>query len=831
MLNAEKLEALYQAKKFSANTRMVIDRIRAGNPSRATRGGRRNVICRYPSRKMGFVLQAESHQNELAAIYMWEYDPNVYEMYDQPEAIKLTYEKQGKTVSFHHTPDFFVIAEDFVGWVECKTEEDLVKLAKKYPERYQWVGEQWISPPGKATAATVGLEYRIRSSAENDWGLIRNLEFLADYLHVDCPSPLEEQIKQARKLFERDAWRPLRELTVESDQLSSDTVYKLICNGVIYANLCYRPLTDEFAMVFRDEEAFDAYRLQAQGQANKPAALTFDIRVGQQLAWDNKVWEVVAAGKTNVELLNKDGDLRSLNWSAVDEMISDGRITGVSSAATRKSCLQTASVLEMAEAMRRTKILDAARRGEPVNVSDRTLRRYEKRFREAEAMCGKGFEGLVPRFHLRGSTQSKLDTAVLELFAQYMEECRRKKVAVGMPRRHANFRDRCEQGSLTPPSLKTFRKWVLGHRGRHETVLQYEGHRSAYALESFNWHGTGGFPPHGEHPFDVAHIDHTLVDLSQVNPKIENERKRAWLTVMIGARDRVVLSYYLTYSPPSAVSCMMVMRECVRRHGRVPSTIVVDGGKEFHSTYFDTLLAYLEITKKTRPAARPRFGSVMERLFGVANQTLVHELLGNTRLLRDVRKCTATHDPRRLAVWTIETTDTLIQAWLDNAYHCVEHGGLKAVPMEVFKAGLVEFGLREHRRIAYTRDFIIQCLPVIGHGRSMIHIGKGIKHYDKYYWCEAFRQPALERTKVIARYDPFDITRVYAWVDGEWRTCVRQGASLHEHLTDAERRNWSIVEEMLFREQDERRLSQNKVREQFSRVYINKMQSLLQGLR
>jgi hypothetical protein len=42
----------------------------------------------------------------------------------------------------------------------------------------------------------------------------------------------------------------------------------------------------------------------------------------------------------------------------------------------------------------------------------------------------------------------------------------------------------------------------------------------------------------------------------------------------------------------------------------------MDGGKEFESIYFETLLARCEVTKKTRPPAKARFGSTCERIFG-----------------------------------------------------------------------------------------------------------------------------------------------------------------------------------------------------------------------
>jgi putative transposase len=43
--------------------------IRRCNPARRVGGGRRNVPGRYPSRKMGAVVQFESHRVELPFVY------------------------------------------------------------------------------------------------------------------------------------------------------------------------------------------------------------------------------------------------------------------------------------------------------------------------------------------------------------------------------------------------------------------------------------------------------------------------------------------------------------------------------------------------------------------------------------------------------------------------------------------------------------------------------------------------------------------------------------------------------------------------------------------
>src|SRR4029450_8040629 len=60
-----------------------------------------------------------------------------------------------------------------------------------------------------------------------------------------------------------------------------------------------------------------------------------------------------------------------------------------------------------------------------------------------------------------------------------------------------------------------------------------------------------------------------------------------------------------------------------------------------------------ECTKKTRPPAKARFGSVCERLFGTTNTQFVYCLSGNTQITRDVRVVTASVDPKNCAVWTL----------------------------------------------------------------------------------------------------------------------------------------------------------------------------------
>jgi len=77
---------------------------------------------------------------------------------------------------------------------------------------------------------------------------------------------------------------------------------------------------------------------------------------------------------------------------------------------------------------------------------------------------------------------------------------------------------------------------------------------------------------------------------------------RCWVTFLTDAFSRSLLALYLSYDPPSYRSCMMVLRDCVRRHHRLPQMIVSDGGAEFYSIYYETLLAKYECHQKRKTA-------------------------------------------------------------------------------------------------------------------------------------------------------------------------------------------------------------------------------------
>ena len=343
----------------------------------------------------------------------------------------------------------------------------------------------------------------------------------------------------------------------------------------------------------------------------------------------------------------------------------------------------------------------------------------------------------------------------------------------------------CEQQGIPHLSTSTFYSRLRKRRG-YEQTKKRRGAKAAYALQPWVWELAQSTPRHGDRPLAIVHIDHTQLDIELRSSATGRLLGRPWGTLLMDAYSRRILAVYLTFDAPSYRSCMMALRICVSRFGRFPQTVVVDGGQEFHSVYFDTLLARYCCVKKTRPGGKPRFGSVIERLFGTTNTELIFNLLGNTQAAKQVRQLTKAIDPKRQAVWTLGDLYIFLQEWAYSIYDQGEHEALGTTPREAYVQGMSQAGEREHRQIPYSEEFLMATRPSTPRGEATVQPGKGIKVNYLYYWSDAFRNPEVERTKVPVRYDPFDIGVAYAYVQGRWVKCISQYYSIFEGRSEKE---------------------------------------------
>jgi putative transposase len=217
---------------------------------------------------------------------------------------------------------------------------------------------------------------------------------------------------------------------------------------------------------------------------------------------------------------------------------------------------------------------------------------------------------------------------------------------------------------------------------------------------------------------------------------------------------------------------MMVMRLCVKRYGRLPTAITVDGGPEFRSVYFEQLLALYRVRKHQRPSWEPRFGSPLERLFGTMDTSFLYHLLGNTQASRHPRSMTKATDPERHAVWTLPDLAEQVQQWADEEYDTIVHPALHMTPRDAYTQSMERDGERDHKRIPYDDRFKKATFPTTQKGKALVQPGKGVRMNYLDYWCDEMRDRAVERTSVAVRYDPFDVTVGFAWINKQWRKCI-----------------------------------------------------------
>jgi len=781
MLTETALFQLYQNLNLSQEARQIITEIRSSPPVRRVRSAAGNVSVRYPSRKMGVTIQAESHRNELAGIYEKEYDPETLEYYDQPSRIKLTYEaKNGRRVGIWHTPDYFVIRSDSIGWEEWKTEAELLRLAEQMPHRYVREETTWRCPPGEEHAAQFGFFYRVRSSAGIDWVLQRNLLFLEDYLRSGNEELDDEIVCSITSWVTEHPSITLQEL-LAIGKASNDVLFTMIAQGELYVDLRAVSLAEPGRVrVFRDPDTAQGYAVISSASSEDHPFVT--VALGASVVWDGHIWTIVNLGATQATLLATDGTLIDLPQTTFESLVKAGRLSN-----SRKSkladkhrvvheLLAKASPRDFEEANRHYAIIKPWLEGRPINTQStprRTIRDWIGKWRKAETRYGCGYVGLLSHHQAKGNYQQKLPDRVLKLLEMFIledyESLKQKtKIAV-----YGVLVRKCEEQGVAAPSYKTFAQ-AIQNRPRREQVQKRQGKRAAYQHEAFYQELSLTTPRHGDRPFEIGHIDHTQLDIELVCSQTGRNLDRPWGTFLSDAFSRRLLAVTLTFDSPSYRACMMVLRECVQRHSRLPQIVVVDGGREFESVYFETLLARYERSKKTRPGAKPRFGSVCERLFGTTNTRFIYNLLGNTQITRNVRQVTKSVSPQEQACWTFSRFYTRLCEWAYEVYDTLEHPTLGQSPRDAFAMGMTQGGQRLQRLIPYDETFRMLTLPTTRKGTAKVMPHLGVKINALCYWSDALLDPEVEKTQVPVRYDPFDAGIAYAFIKGRWVQCLSE---------------------------------------------------------
>jgi putative transposase len=731
-LDGTALLAYFRQFGFSQVTQELLTSLRSSPPSRTPGAHRGNMPVWYPSKKMQCIIKAESAKVEFAFLLAAEHDDAVLEIWDQPPSIPLEYlDKRGRLQRPMHTADYFVFGREECGWIECKPTEELLRLEKTRPNRFVR-DEQgvWHCPPGETFAATYGLTYRVWSSDQINWIAQDNAIYLEDYyqnleqLHVP-----EQTLAVLFQLVDGQPGITLADLRQVAEDIPADLINIAIARHDLYVDLSrYRLSEPAHTPVFRQEHS-----------TPEPARPMLDDSEPLSLSTATPLY-LTPEGQALLEQA-KDADLATAifrNRVIHPEQYDD-------------------------EEQARTAQARAA-------VPARTRRRWQQWYREAETTYGNGFLGLLPRYHNCGGNR-KISSEVIDLIHQVLET--HYDTVRRAPKRGAygEYLKCSEERTLKPVSQWTFYLEAQRHKAAYEQRLSREGARAAYPLKDYVRNQEQTMSRHGTYAWGLAHIDHTELDLVLCDSRTGQVLGKCWLTLLILASPRRIAAFYLTFDPPSYRSCMMTLRLCVKRYGRLPTALVVDGGPEFQSVYFEQLLALYRVRKQQRPSAEPRFGSPQERLFGSLDTEFLYHLLGNTQATQKPRQMTRETDPKRQAVWTLPRLAERVQQWADEEYDTMRHPVLGMTPRRAYERSIECDGLRAHKQIPYDETFRMATFPTTRKGTAKVVPGVGVRINHLDYWCEAMRDPMVEGTQGQVRYDPFDVSVGFTYIDHKWRKC------------------------------------------------------------
>jgi putative transposase len=354
------------------------------------------------------------------------------------------------------------------------------------------------------------------------------------------------------------------------------------------------------------------------------------------------------------------------------------------------------------------------------------------------------------------------------------------------------IRRRSHALGLTPPGRKAITA-RLRAKPRRELVARREGGKAArdrFAPATGSLEATW--------PLSLVQIDHTLVDVIVVDSATRTSIQRPWLTLAIDICSRCVVGFHLSLDPPSATSVALCILHAVlpkqpwmaqrKIEEEWPvqglfTRLHLDNAKEFHSEALRRGCEQYGIAIDYRPVRTPHFGGHIERLIGTM-MGKVHLLPGTT--FSDVR-VKGDLDPEKSAAMTLDEVERWLTHAIAGVYHRDRHRALNMPPLTAWERGILGDattpGPGEPVIVSDPRRFLIDFLPI---ERRLVR-REGLSLHSIHYWSDVLTTWIGESEKMIVRYDPRDLSRIYLlapdghYYDLSYRDLRRPPISLWEH--------------------------------------------------
>ncbi len=399
---------------------------------------------------------------------------------------------------------------------------------------------------------------------------------------------------------------------------------------------------------------------------------------------------------------------------------------------------------------------------------NRSVYRWREKVREGRSQSLNDFQSLVPLYYLSGNSKRKICKIVDDYLTEYLMSVHALNRGMSVYRSYIKYKVNASElhPNYDPVSRRTFTKHL---NQIPPDVIEFvrTGKRGANAVADPTDPEKRNLK--AQVAWEKAAVDHYLADIYLIFYSTDGNVyvQRPWVTAIVDLYSSVVLAVSISFLSPSRRSVAKVMRECVRRHGKLPLEIIVDRGSDFRSVYFASFLAHYSIKYTLRPASYPQYGGEVEGLFGEFLKQWLSQREGNLANHKEVRAVDGNKSPKKFAILKPEDLYREINAfcmWRDNK----SRGHHDKSARERFNLSQDEYPFIP-KVIDYDSDFLL--VTAVETKKYTVNFQKGIHIRQLWYYTPNIAKVRGKKTKLEVRIDPENPHVIYAFIENEWCPC------------------------------------------------------------
>ena len=265
----------------------------------------------------------------------------------------------------------------------------------------------------------------------------------------------------------------------------------------------------------------------------------------------------------------------------------------------------------------------------------------------------------------------------------------RKAVFAAVTKRIAQYNATREgEEKIICPSRTTIFKWI-GELNQGIVEAERDGIEAANARGRPVYGGVGA-----DNILARVEIDHTPIDLLVIDAVNGLPLGRPWLTTAIDRASRMILGFYVSFSPPSRFAVLQCLRMAIMPKASwlsqfpglvnpwpacgIMVMIVLDNGMDLHSKALEATCLEMGIQVLYCPTAEPSMKGAIERYFRTVQEDLFHQLPGTVFSSVEQR---GSYQSEKNAAIDFQALLRLLTKWIVDIYHNSKHRGIGTTPL------------------------------------------------------------------------------------------------------------------------------------------------------